>query len=132
MLNNITLMGRLVKDPELYTTQTSGTSVVSFTLAVQRSHSTDNKADFIDCTAWSGTADFIKKYFVKGQLMAVQGRLQTDTYTDNTGSNRKSCKVVVSEVSFCESKGNKSDVETAQQTATDNGFSFAEEDLPWG
>lgn len=103
MINNITLMGRLTKDPE-YNITTTNTPVVNFTLAVQRTYSQDKEADFIDCTAWSGTADFIHKYFTKGQMLALQGRVRTDPFTDKEGNKRKSFKVVVHECSFCDSK----------------------------
>lgn len=104
MLNNIILIGRLVADPELRKTQISGTSVCSFTLAVQRSYSTEKKVDFIDCEAWANTADFIAKYVTKGQLIAVQGNLQINTYTDKEGNSRKAAKVVVRDAEFCGAK----------------------------
>lgn len=100
---NITILkGRLTNNPELKTTQ-SGTSVCSFTLAVDRRYKNDNgpTADFIDCVAWEKTAEFITKYFTKGQEMIVVGKHQIRSYTDNSGAKRYVTEVVVSEVDFC-------------------------------
>jgi len=99
-------MGRLVANPELKQTQ-SGIAVTSFTIACDRSYckaGEERQADFIDCTAWRGTAEFICKYFGKGQLIAVQGELQTRSYTDRDGNKRKVTEVVVSQAHFAESK----------------------------
>ena len=96
MLNAVCLMGRLTRDPELRTTA-SGVSVTSFTLAVERAYvkqGEDRQADFIDVVAWRNTADFVCKYFHKGQLIAVQGSIQTRTYTDKDGNKRKAVEVV--------------------------------------
>ena len=106
MLTVIALQGRLAADPELRTTQ-NGTPVCSFTLAVQRNmKSSDGEynTDWIDCVAWKGTAEFICKYFQKGQLVAVNGILQTRTY-EKDGVKRKATEVVVQNANFCESKG---------------------------
>ena len=92
MLNHITIMGRLTRDPEMRTTQ-SGVTVASFTLAVDRDFGGkdggEKQTDFIDCTAWRHTAEFISKYFSKGRMAVVSGRLQIDNYTDNDGNKRK-------------------------------------------
>lgn len=108
MLNIVALQGRLAKDPELKTTP-SGTSVCSFTLAVDRSYSKDGnrQTDWIDCVAWKGTAEFICKYFQKGQLMAVNGTLQTRSY-EKDGVKRKTTQVVVQSAYFCESRNTSS------------------------
>lgn len=106
MLNVVALMGRLVYDPELKTTQ-SGTSVCSFRIAVDRSFARqgeERKADFIDVTAWRQTAEFVSKYFQKGSMIAIEGSLQTTSYQDKNGNNRTKVEVVASNVSFCGSK----------------------------
>ena len=97
MLNNITLFGRLTRDPELRYTQ-SQKPVASFTVAVDRDFTPkdggDKQTDFISCVAWSGTAEFVSKHFGKGQLILVNGRLQVREYTDKDGQNRKAYEVV--------------------------------------
>lgn len=106
MLNNVVLMGRLTADPELRHTS-NGVAVTSFTLAVNRSYAksgTERVADFIDIVAWRNTAEFVTKYFTKGQLVAVEGSIQTRTYQDKDGNNRKVSEVVVSNVYFAEAK----------------------------
>ncbi len=106
-MNQIVLMGRLTRDPELRRTQ-SGTAVASFTLAVDRPFSSrdggERQTDFIDCVAWRNTAEFVSKYFVKGQMAAVTGRLQIRDWTDKEGGKRRSAEVVVDNVYFTESK----------------------------
>lgn len=106
MLNVVALMGRLVYDPELKTTQ-NGTNVCSFRIAVDRSFTRqgeERKADFIDVTAWRQTAEFVSKYFQKGSMIAVEGSLQTRQYQDKSGNNRTSTEVLASQVSFCGGK----------------------------
>ncbi len=106
MLNVAVLMGRLVADPELRHT-TNDISVTSFTIAVDRSYvksGADRQADFIDIVAWRNTADFVCKYFRKGQLVAVQGSIQTRSYTDKDGNKRKAFEIVADNVHFAESK----------------------------
>ncbi|MBW7572028.1 single-stranded DNA-binding protein [Caproiciproducens faecalis] len=106
MLNVAVLMGRLVADPELRHTP-NDVSVTSFTIAVDRSYvksGADRQADFIDVVAWRSTADFVCRYFHKGQLVAVQGSIQTRTYTDKDGNKRKAFEVVADNVHFAESK----------------------------
>ena len=105
-LNIVALMGRLVANPELKQTQ-SGISVTSFRIACDRSYckqGEERQTDWIDCTAWRSNAEFICKYFGKGQLIAVQGELQTRNYTDRDGNKRKATEVVVSQAHFAESK----------------------------
>lgn len=102
MLNNVTLMGRLVADPELKTTQ-NGTSVVSFRLAVERNYAPqgqERQADFIPCVAWRQTAEFISKYFAKGRMIAVEGSLQSRNYEDKNGQKRTAIEVIVERVHF--------------------------------
>lgn len=105
-LNQIVLMGRMTRDPELRYTQ-SQTPVVSFALAVDRDFTEkgqERKTDFIDCVAWRGTAEFVSKYFQKGSMVALTGRLQTRDYTDKDGHKRKVAEVVADHVYFAESK----------------------------
>ncbi|MCY1715199.1 single-stranded DNA-binding protein [Caproiciproducens galactitolivorans] len=149
MLNVAVLMGRLCADPEPKVTP-NGISVTSFTLAVDRSYQKsgqDRQCDFIDIVAWRSTADFVCKYFTKGQLIAVQGSIQTRTYTDKDGNKRKAFEVVADNVHFAEPKrdgnsrnGNKStykaDVEPpAPQYPTGDTGDFEEipssDDLPF-
>lgn len=106
MLNQAVLMGRLTADPELKHTQ-SGIAVVRFTLAVDRSYARqgeERQTDFIRITAWRNTAEFVSRYFRKGQLVAVQGPIQTGTYTDRDGNKRTSFDVVADQVHFAERK----------------------------
>ena len=107
MLNHITIMGRLTRDPEMRTTQ-SGVAVASFTLAVDRDFGGrdggEKQTDFIDCTAWRHTAEFVSKYFSKGRMAVVSGRLQIDNYTDNDGNKRRSAKVIADNIYFGDSK----------------------------
>ena len=109
MLNIVALQGRLAADPEQRTTQ-NGTAVTSFSLAVQRNvkgGDGEYGTDWIDCVAWKGTAEFICKYFQKGQLMAVNGSLQTRSY-EKDGVKRKATQVVVQSAYFCESRNTSS------------------------
>lgn len=102
MLNNVTLMGRLVADPELRQTA-SGVSVVSFRLAVERNYAPqgqERQADFISCVAWRQTAEFIGKYFTKGRMIAVEGSLQSRNYEDKNGQKRTAIEVLVERAHF--------------------------------
>jgi len=107
MLNKIFIMGRLTKDPELKRTQT-GTPVVAFSLAVDRDFkdkSTGERAtDFISCVAWRQSAEFISRYFTKGRMAVVEGRLQTRDWTDKDGNKRRSTEVIVDSIYFGDSK----------------------------
>ena len=106
MLNKIIIMWRLVKDPELRRTQ-SGTAVTSFTLAVDldfKSQSGEKETDFIDVVAWRSTAEFVFKYFSKGRMAVVEGRLQIRDWTDKDGNKRRSAEVVADNVYFGDSK----------------------------
>ena len=129
MLNHITIMGRLTRDPEMRSTQ-SGVAVAPFTLADDRDFSgrdgAEKQTDFIDCTAWRHTAEFVSKYFSKGRMAVVSGRLQIDNYTDNDGNKRKSAKVIADNIYFGDSKkdgatGGQSD-EAASFTPAPSGF----------
>lgn len=106
MLNKIILMGRLTRDPELRQTQ-NGTKVAAFSLAVDRDYaaqSGERETDFIDCFAWRGTAEFAAKYFTKGQMAAVEGRLQVRDWTDKDGNKRRSYEVIADSLYFAGSK----------------------------
>lgn len=105
MFNLVVLTGRLTADPELKTTQ-SGVSVSSFTIAVQRSYKSgeEPQADFINITAWRNTAEFVCKYFKKGNMIGIEGSIQTHKYTDKDGNNRTAFEVLANNVQFVESK----------------------------
>ena len=106
MLNKVIIMGRLVKDPELRRTQ-SGTAVTSFRIAVDRDFKGQDgskQADFFDVVAWRATAEFVSKYFTKGRMAVVEGRLQIRDWTDKDGNKRRSAEVVADQVYFGDSK----------------------------
>jgi single-strand DNA-binding protein len=99
-------MGRLVRNPELRRTN-SGTAVASFTIACDRDFKSDGgerEADFIECVAWRNTAEFVSKYFTKGRMAVVSGRLQTRNWTDKEGNKRKATEIVAESVYFGDSK----------------------------
>lgn len=148
-MNAICLMGRLTGDPELKTTQ-SGVSVTSFSVAVDRAYRSkdqERQTDFINCVAWRNTAEFISRYFRKGQRIALQGSLQSRKYTANDGSQRTVYEVVVDNAFFCESKGGNaggapsydsqvpvySEAKPAFSTANSGDFEdiLTDEDLPF-
>lgn len=105
MLNHIVLMGRLTRDPELRHT-TTGTAVASFSLAVDRDFGKgeEKQTDFIDIVAWRGTAEFAARYFGKGRMAVVSGRLQLRDWTDRDGNKRRSAEVVADNIYFADSK----------------------------
>ncbi len=106
MLNVIAVMGRLVADPELRKTP-NGISTTRFTIACDRSYvkaGAERQADFFDVVAWRGTAEFVCKYFKKGQMIALDGSLQTHMYEDKDGNKRKAYEIVANNVNFAESK----------------------------
>lgn len=106
MLNHITIMGRLTRDPELRRTQ-SGTAVTSFSIACDRdfkSQSGEKETDFIDVVAWRNTAEFVSRYFSKGRMAVVEGRLQIRDWTDREGGKRRSTEIVADNVYFGDSK----------------------------
>ncbi len=105
MINKAILMGRLTRDPELRHTG-SGTAVCSFTVAVDNGYGDNRTTDFINCVAWSKTAEFVEKYFSKGRMIIVVGRIQTRTWEGNDGKKNYVTEVVTSEVSFGETKKN--------------------------
>ena len=107
MLNHITIMGRLVRDPELRRTGT-GVAVASFTVAVDRDFGGrdggEKETDFIDCVAWRQTGEFVSKYFTKGRMIVVSGRLQIRGWTDKDGNKRRTAEVVADNCYFGDSK----------------------------
>lgn len=106
MINTVALTGRLTYEPELKVTQ-SGVSVIRFQMAVDRNYQAqgqERQADFIDCMAWRSTAEFISRYFHKGDMIGIEGSIQTSNFTDKDGNKRKSVDVVANNVSFCGSK----------------------------
>ena len=106
MLNHISIMGRITKDIELRRTPT-GVAVASFTLAVDRDFKEKNgekETDFIDCVAWRNTAEFVEKYFAKGRMAIVAGRLQIRSWTDKDGNKRRTAEVIADNVYFGDSK----------------------------
>lgn len=107
MLNHITIMGRLTRDPELRRTG-SGTAVTSFTVAVDRDFGGkdggEKETDFIDCVAWRQTGEFVSKHFTKGRMIVVSGRLQIRSWTDKDGNKRRAAEVVADNCYFGDSK----------------------------
>ena len=125
MLNHIVIMGRLTRDPELRRTG-SGTAVTSFSLAVDRDFKPqigEKETDFIDIVAWRSTAEFVSKYFTKGRMAVVEGRLQIRDWTDKDGSKRRSAQVVADNIYFGDTKPV---APTADYTPQDPGGEFAE------
>lgn len=127
MLNSVSLMGRFVKSPELHKTN-AGKSVTSFTLANDKKK--DTEPNYIECVAWDSTAEHICRYCEKGQLVAVNGALQTRVFDNRNGERRKSTELVVNDVTFCgkketkaEAKNNPLDIETS--------YLLDEEDIPY-
>lgn len=123
MLNKVFLMGRLTRDPELRHTQT-GVSVVSFSLAVDRDYKDQSGArqtDFVDVQAWRQTADFVSRYFTKGRMAVVEGRLEIRDWTDREGNKRRSTVVVADSVYFGDSKKDTTPASAQQTEFTDLG-----------
>jgi single-strand DNA-binding protein len=118
MLNNITIMGRLTRDPELRRTG-SGIAVTSFTLAVDRDYAgkdnSEKETDFIDCVAWRQTGEFVDKYFAKGRMAVVSGRLQIRTWKDKDENTRRTAEVVADTVYFGDSKQDTPNANNATQ-----------------
>lgn len=128
MLNKIVLMGRLTRDPELRRTG-SGTAVTSFSLAVDRdfkSQSGEKETDFIDIVAWKSTAEFVSRYFTKGRMAVVEGRLQIRDWTDKDGSKRRTAEVVADNVYFGDSRTSEGSNAPAYATPTNKNSDFAE------
>ena len=129
MLNHITLMGRLTRDPELRRTG-SGTAVTSFTLAVDRDFKSpggEKETDFIDIVAWRSTAEFVSKYFSKGRMAVVEGRLQIRDWTDKDGGKRRSAEVLANSVYFGDSK--QDNQKSTSSSSTKNGVDVSASDF---
>ena len=127
MLNRIIVMGRMTRDPELRRTN-SGTAVASFTVAVDRdfkSQSGEKETDFIDVVAWRNTAEFVSKYFSKGRMAVVEGRLQLRDWTDKDGNKRRTAEIVTDSVYFGDSKRDGGDM---VQSEPQGGFNEIEDD----
>ena len=136
MLNHITIMGRLTRDPDLRYTQ-SQTPVASFTLAVDRDFGSrdggEKQTDFIDCVAWRQTAEFVSKYFTKGSMAVVSGRLQIRDWTDRDGGKRRSAEVVVDNMYFGESRrrdGDSGDSRSSSYSSYGNSGSAGKSSAP--
>ena len=134
-LNKVILAGRLTADPELKTTP-NGISVCSFSVAVDRRYSKDKKqTDFINVVAWRSTAEFITKYFSKGNSICVCGSIQTRNYTDKNGNKRTAVEVVAEEATFCEGKKNTAEgaemPEAEHYTQPDAYAEADDSDLPF-
>lgn len=138
MLNHITLMGRLTRDPELRYTG-AGTPVASLTIAVDRDFANkengEKQTDFIDIVAWRNTAEFVSKYFTKGSMAVVSGRLQIRDWEDKDGNKRKSAEVVADNIYFGEGKKDGANRSGDYQGVQSQGFSELDEgeggDLPF-
>lgn len=122
MLNQISVQGRLARDPELRRTN-SGKAVTSFTLACDRDFKNqqtgEKEVDFIECVAWGGTAEMVAKYFYKGRMVVATGRLQLRDWTDKNGQKRRTAEILVNSVYFCGSKESG----TQASSGADNGYS---------
>lgn len=134
MINTVAIMGRLTYEPELKVTP-SGVSVIRFQVACNRQYQAqgqDRQADFIDCVAWRKTAEFISRYFHKGNMIALTGSIQTSNFTDSNNNKRKQVEVVADNVSFC---GNKNDTANGNDTAVVNNdfeeITTDDEDYPF-
>lgn len=125
MLNHITIMGRLTRDPELRRTG-SGVAVANFTVAVDRDFSSkdggEKETDFIDCVAWRQTGEFVSKYFTKGSMAIVSGRLQIRNYTDKDNNKRRNAEVVADSVYFGDIKKSDQGNSTYQAPTTSNAY----------
>lgn len=137
MLNRIIIMGRMTRDPELRTTQT-GTPVASFTLAVDRDiknkQTGQRETDFIDVVAWRQTGEFVSRYFAKGRMAVVEGRLQIREWTDKDGNKRRAAEVVADNVYFGDAKQSENTSLPVHHENTDNGYeelSDADGELPF-
>lgn len=131
MLNKAIIMGRLTDNPDVRNTQ-SGIAVASFTLAVERAYRSgaDRVTDFLNVVAWRGTAEFVAKYFAKGQLVAVEGSIQVRSYTDKDGNNRRVWEIVADQVHFAEGKREQSP-DISKESGSDEFSEIGDDDLPF-
>lgn len=132
-MNIAILKGRLTATPELKKT-TGGHSVTSFTVAVDDGYGEKKTTDFINCTAWRGTAEFLCKYFSKGDAVALSGKIKTRKYTDKDGNNRTAFEVVANDVEFCSTKNTGSEAEKdagVNDADFTHSFAVSDDDLPF-
>ena len=131
MINKAILMGRLTRDPVIRHTD-SGKAVCNFTVAIENGYGEEKSADFISCVAWNKTAEFVDKYFAKGRMIIVVGRIQTRTWEDRDGKKNYVTEVVASEVAFGETKRN-AETNSAGHTAAGDDFTpiDSDNDLPF-
>ncbi len=127
MINKVILMGRLTKDPELRRTGNQ-TPVCTFSIAVDNGYGENKHTDFVNCTAWNKTAEFVSKYFTKGKMIIVIGRISTRSWEGQDGKRNYATEVTASEVSFGESKSENPSAAKDDFTPLDE----ADDDLPWG
>ena len=132
MINKAIIMGRLTHEPEFRQTGT-GRSVCSFSIAVNNGYGENQRTDFINCVAWNKTAEFVSRYFTKGKMIIVIGRITTRTWEDKSGKKCYATDVVADEVSFGESKGTASESKPSLSEAIDEGFLSVEpdDDMPF-
>lgn len=139
MINTVVIMGRMVRDPELRQLD-NGTSVTSFSVAVDRNYvdktTNERQADFLNVVAWRQTADFVCKYFHQGDMIALEGSLQSRKYTDKDGNNRTAIEIVANNISFCGGKngGNanaNANAGAASATMVANAPSEDNDELPF-
>ena len=131
MINKAILMGRLTRDPELRRTD-SGKAVCNFTVAINNGYGEEQKADFVSCVAWNKTAEFVDKYFAKGRMIIVVGRIQTRTWEDRDGKKNYATEVVASEVSFGESKKDAGGGSAGNTSADSDEFTLIDsDDIPF-
>ena len=131
-MNKVILVGRLSREPEIRSTQ-NGTAVASFSVACDRRYTKEGgerQADFISCTAWGKTAEFINQYFRKGMRIALSGRIETRSWEDNEGNKRYATEVVAEDVEFAQSKNEGGQAPSAPNSDLD-GFMPVDEDLPF-
>lgn len=131
-MNKVLMIGRIVAEPELRSLE-SGVNVCNFRIAVDRrvKDADGNKiADFFNCTAWRATADFVSQYASKGRLVAIEGKLQSRSYTSNDGSQRTAIDIQVDNLEFCDSTKNKSD-SRGEDTPPSHSAEIADDDLPF-
>ena len=138
-MNSVQLLGRLTKDPEIRYTQTNNIPVASFSLAVNRrfaKEGEERQADFINIVVWNKTAEFVQKYFKKGQQVAIQGRIQTRTWDDDQGQKHYVTEVVAESVYFADSKKEQSEPVSDMQFENDfekqvQQYELGKDDLPF-
>lgn len=134
MLNHIVLMGRLTRDPELRYTQ-NNTPVVNFTIAVERDYAgklkEERKTDFIDVISWRHTAEFVSRFFSKGKMAIISGKLQIRLWTDKQGNNHKAAEVVADNVYFGDSKKDQTITGASNGSVSDDILTFNNDKLPF-